>query len=77
MAKRRRYKYANLDEVPHADLDTIVDLLRAGQQVEAEMQLRGILGDIKELPQYEAFLMARKLKLKAQCGGEAKNDDAP
>jgi len=54
-------KYKTLDDVPHFIWNGIAGLLRRGLQTRAEDIFHSICLKIKQLPQFEAWMLARKI----------------
>lgn len=59
-------KYQTVDDIPHDQLDAIVELLKAGRLSQADTDLRAILANVKDIKDFEAKHLARRLLDKAR-----------
>lgn len=58
----KRKPYKTLDDVPHGKWNLIVLALKYGRTEMANRLAHGVLIQIKDIPQFEVFLLVRKLR---------------
>lgn len=61
MPRGKKWAFKSLADVTAKDTEAIIELIHEHKFAEAEAAYHKLCGSIKDLPNYEAFMLARKL----------------